>query len=141
MMLIVTLSSLVAFIGSLTLLYGFGDGSGFLTNTLLTFAMQLSYHLVFAALACMLAFLIPNIVFSVSVGIFIIIMLGVLTEIFTAFDGLGLFARLLPNYYVTRLTENLANPVFLTQGALASLLLITAMSSIGCAVFNRRDIR
>jgi ABC-2 type transport system permease protein len=141
MMLIVTFSSLVAFIGSLTLLYGFGDGTGFFTHTLQTFAMQLIYHLVFAALACMLAFLIPNIVFSVSVGIFVIIMLGVLTEICTAFDGLGLFARLLPNYYITRLTENLSNVAFITQGALASLLLIAAMTAIGCAVLQRHDIR
>ncbi|MDR1272703.1 MAG: ABC transporter permease, partial [Clostridiales Family XIII bacterium] len=85
MTLLVMFVSLLAFIGSFPVLYGFGNGAHFLVGTAEIFALQLLYHLTWAALACMLAFLIQNIVFSVSVGIFVVIISGVLTDIFTAF--------------------------------------------------------
>jgi ABC-2 type transport system permease protein len=141
MTLLVMLASLLAFIGSFTVLYGFGDGSGFLVETVKLFALQFLYHAAYAALACMLAFLIRNIVFSVSVGIFAVIISGVLTDIFTAFDGLGIFARLLPNYYITRLAEHLNDPAFIIQSVIASLVFIVVTAIIGCVCFRRRDIK
>ncbi|MDR1358939.1 MAG: hypothetical protein LBJ48_06260, partial [Coriobacteriales bacterium] len=105
------------------------------------FALQLLYHLCYVALACMLAFLIHNIVFCVSIGTFAVIISGVLTDIFTAFDGLGLFARMLPNYYITRLADNLGDPAFLVQSVIASVAFIALTTIIGCLVFRRQDVR
>ncbi|MDR1292840.1 MAG: ABC transporter permease [Clostridiales Family XIII bacterium] len=141
MMLLVTLVSVLAFIGSFTVLYGFGDGSHFPGETLKIFGLQFLYHLCYAALACMLAFLIQNIVFSVSVGIFAVIISGVLTDILTAFDGFEVFAHALPNYYITRLSEHLNDPAFITQSVIASAVFIAVTTVIGSLAFSRKDIK
>lgn len=133
--------SLAAFIGLFTVMYGFGDGSGFLIETLKVFALQYLLHMTFAAVAFMLAFLIQNIVFSVAVGIFWTVISGVLTDILTAFDGLSFFARIMPNYYITRLAENIGDGSFVLMSIVVSVIWIGVTAVIGCAVFSRRDIK
>jgi ABC-2 type transport system permease protein len=133
--------SLVAFVGMFSIMYGFGDSGGFLMEMLKVFALQYLYHMTFAAVAFMLAFLLQNIVFSVAVGIFWTVISGVLTEILTAFDGLGFFARFMPNYYITRLTENIGDGSFVLQSVLVSVIWIGVTALVGCEVFGRRDIK
>jgi ABC-2 type transport system permease protein len=141
MLLLTMLMSLVAFIGVFTAMYGFGDGGGFLLDTLKVFSLQFLYHLTFAAVACMLAFLVQNMVFSVAIGIFWTIISSVLTDVFTVFDGLGFLARIMPNYYITRLADNLNNSAFITQSVIASVAVIAVTAIVGCVVFKRRDIK
>ncbi|MDR1101069.1 MAG: ABC transporter permease [Clostridiales bacterium] len=140
MLLIIMLAAAVGFIVIFTVMYGFGDGSGFLADSLKVFGLQFLYHLTYASLACMLAFLIQNIVTSVSVGIFCTIFSGVLTDVFTAFDGLGWLARFMPNYYITRLLDNVTNMGFIIQSIAACVMFIAITSIIGCSVFKERDI-
>jgi ABC-2 type transport system permease protein len=141
MLFIIMFVSAVAFIASFSIMYGFGDSADFVATSIKVFALQLLYHLAYASLACMFAFLIQNTVFSVSVGIFCVMISGVLTDVFTAFDGLGLFARLMPNYYITRLADNLADSGFILQSILASLAFILITSVAGCVVFKNRDVK
>jgi hypothetical protein len=133
--------SIIAFVAGFTVLYGFGDGTGFFRDTALVFVMQFLYHLSYAGIGCCLSFLIPNISFSVAAGIVIVILEGVLVEICTAFDALHGIAPLIPQYYVTRLNDNLDNFGFLAAGALASLACILITAVIGCIVFRRQDIK
>jgi ABC-2 type transport system permease protein len=141
MLLVIMVVSLAAFILSFSIMYGFGDGGGFFLDTLKVFGLQFLYHMTFAAVACMLAFLIQNIVFSVAAGIFWAMISGVLTDVFTAFDGLGFFAWLMPNYYITRIAENLNNSAFIAQSIVVSMMFIAVTAIVGCVVFRRRDIK
>jgi ABC-2 type transport system permease protein len=133
--------SIISFIAGFTILYGFGDGTGFFMDTSMVFVMQFMYHLTYAGIGCLLSFLIPNIAFSVAAGIVIVILEGVLVEICTAFDALHRIAPLIPQYYVTRLNDNLDNLGFLASGALVSIVFILITAVIGCMVFRRQDIK
>jgi ABC-2 type transport system permease protein len=141
MLFVIMFVSAVAFTTSFTIMYGFGNDTDFAVTSIKVFALQLLYHLAYASLACMFAFLIQNTVFSVSVGIFCVVISGTLTDIFTAFDGLGLFARLMPNYYITRLADNFTDSSFILQSVAASLVFIVITSIVGCVVFRRRDVK
>jgi hypothetical protein len=77
----------------------------------------------------------------VAAGIVIVIFEGVLVEICTAFDALNGIAPLIPQYYVTRLNDNLDNFTFLVSGALVSIVFIFITVVIGCMVFRRQDIK
>jgi ABC-2 type transport system permease protein len=133
--------SIIAFIAGFTVLYGFGDGTGFFRDTATVFAMQFLYHLTYAGIGCCLSFLIPNIAFSVAAGMVIVILEGVLVEICTAFDALNGLAPLIPQYYVTRLNDNPGNFGFLVSGALVSIVFVLITAVIGCMVFRRQDIK
>jgi hypothetical protein len=89
----------------------------------------------------MLAFLIPNIVLTVAVGIIIVIFSGVLVEICTAFDILNGIAPLLPQYYVSRLNEQSHNTAFLITGAAVCVVFVALTAVIGCMLFRRQDIK
>jgi ABC-2 type transport system permease protein len=133
--------SIITFIMGFTILYGFGDGTGFFPDTAMVFAMQFLYHATYAGVGCLLTFLIPNIALSVAAGIVIVIFEGVLVEICTAFDALNNIAPLIPQYYVTRLNDNLGNFGFLASGALVSIVFILITAVIACMVFRRQDIK
>ncbi|MDR1100534.1 MAG: ABC transporter permease subunit [Treponema sp.] len=135
------LVSVVAFIAGFTVLYGFGDGTGFFRDTATVFVMQFLYHLTYAGIGCLLSFLIPNIAFSVAAGMVVVILEGVLVEICTAFDALNGIAPLIPQYYVTRLNDNLGNFGFLVSGILVSIVFILITVVIGCMAFRRQDIK
>jgi ABC-2 type transport system permease protein len=133
--------SIISFVAGFTVLYGFGDGTGFFRDTALVFAMQFLYHLTYAGIGCLLSFLIPNIAFSVAAGIVIVILEGVLVEICSAFDALRRIAPLIPQYYVTRLNDNPDNFGFLVLGALVSIVFILITAVMGCMAFRRQDIK
>jgi ABC-2 type transport system permease protein len=132
--------SVSSFVAGFTVLYGFGSGTGFLRDTATVFAMQFLYHLTYAGIGCLLSFLIPNIAFSVAAGIVIVILEGALAEICASFDTLRGIAPLIPQYYVTRLNDNLNDFGFLLSGALVSLAFILITAVTGCMVFRRQDI-
>ncbi|MDR1453700.1 MAG: ABC transporter permease [Candidatus Margulisbacteria bacterium] len=141
-MLILCMSvSTLTFIASFTALYGFGDPAGFITNTVLVLGMQVLYHLVYAAIGCLLAFLVPNIAFSVGVGLVFVGLQGVLVEICSAFDVLNPLAPFIPHYYIMRLTENFHDAAFLAHGAAVSIIFVLATVVIGCLLFKRQDIK
>jgi ABC-2 type transport system permease protein len=139
MLLVTMLAATIVFVVAFTLMYGFGNGA--LLDGLQVFGLQFLYHLPYAALACMLAFLIQNNVFAVSVGIFCTIISGTLVDIFMAFDGLGWLARLIPNFYITRLADNLSDVGFIVQSVVACVAFVVVSAVIGCLVFKRRDIK
>jgi hypothetical protein len=133
--------SIIVFIAGFTILYGFGDGTGFFMDTSMVFVTQFLYHLTYAGIGCCLSFLIPNIAFNVAAGIVIVILEGVLVEICAAFDGLHGIVPLIPQYYVTRLNDNFDNSGFPASGALVSIVFILITAVIGCMAFSRRDIK
>jgi ABC-2 type transport system permease protein len=133
--------SVVSFIAGFTILYGFGDGAGFFRDTAMVFAMQFLYHLTYAGIGCCLSFLIPNIALGVAAGIVMVILEGVLVEICSAFDVLHRIAPLIPQYYVTRLNDNLYNSGFLVSGVLVSIVFVLITVVIGCMVFRQQDIK
>jgi ABC-2 type transport system permease protein len=135
------LLSCVTFIAGFTAAYGFGTGAGFLRDTLTVFFMQFLYHFTYAGIACLLAFLIPNIVITAAVGIIIVVASGVLVAICSAFDALNGIAPFIPQYYVTRLNDELRNPLFLAMGAAVSIGFVTLTTAVGCALFKRQDIK
>jgi ABC-2 type transport system permease protein len=133
--------SVIAFIASFTLMYGFGERDGFIINTITVFGMQLLYHLTYAGIGCLFAFLIPNIAFSVASGIIFVVLQGVLVEICSAFDVLNWIAPLIPQYYVTRLNDTFHNASFLINGAVVSVVFIAVTAFLGCILFRRQDIK
>ncbi|MDR2394579.1 MAG: hypothetical protein LBD93_10565, partial [Treponema sp.] len=98
-------------------------------------------HFTYAGIGCLLAFLIPNIVMTVAIGIIIVVASGVLVEICGAFDALNGIAPFIPQYYVTRLNGELHNPLFLARGAMVSVVFVTLTAATGCMLFNRQDIK
>jgi ABC-2 type transport system permease protein len=141
MLAICMIVSVLVFIASFTLMYGFGDSSGFIANTAIVLGMQILYHLTYASFGCLFAFLIPNIAFSVGAGVIFVGLQGVLVDICAAFDALNWIAPLIPQYYVTRLNDNLHNTTFLLLGAVVSIVFITVTVVIGCQLFKRQDIK
>jgi ABC-2 type transport system permease protein len=135
------LLSCLTFIAGFTAAYGFGGVDGFVRDTLIIFFMQFLYHFTYAGIGCLLAFLIPNIVITVAVGVIIVVASGVLVEICSAFDVLKGIAPFIPQYYVTRLNSELHNTLFLATGAAVSLAFTALTAIIGCALFNRQDIK
>ncbi|MDR2803656.1 MAG: ABC transporter permease [Treponema sp.] len=133
--------SCMTFIAGFTVTYGFGNGAGFLRDTLTVLFMQFLYHFTYAGIGCLLAFLIPNIVMTVAIGIIIVVASGILVEICSAFDVLNGIAPFIPQYYVTRLNSELHNPLFLAMGAAVSIGFVTLTALIGCVLFNRQDIK
>jgi hypothetical protein len=99
--------SCITFIAGFTIAYGFGRGSGFIQDTAIIFVMQFLYHFTYAAFACLLAFLIPNIVMTVAVGICSVFFSGVLLALCADFDGLKSIVMLMPLYYVKGLNGQL----------------------------------
>ncbi|MDR1326452.1 MAG: ABC transporter permease, partial [Treponema sp.] len=65
------------FIAGFTVTYGFGGGADFLRDTLTVFCMQFLYHFTYTGIGCLLAFLIPNIVITVAIGVIIVVASGV----------------------------------------------------------------
>jgi ABC-2 type transport system permease protein len=133
--------SCAAFIASFTATYGFGSGAGFVRDTATVFLMQFLYHFTYAAIGCLLAFLIPNMVITVAIGICIVVASGVVVDICAAFDSLNGIAPFIPQYYVTRLNTELHNPLFLAMGALASIGFVAVTAIAGCLLFKRQDIK
>jgi ABC-2 type transport system permease protein len=135
------LLSCLTFIVSFTIMYGFGSSSGFIHDTVIVFVMQFLYHFTYAGIGCMLAFLIPNIVLTIAIGIIVVIFSGVLVEVCSAFDMLNSIAPLIPQYYVSRLNEQSHNTAFLVTGAAVCVAFTAAATVIGCTLFNRQDIK
>ena len=137
------LLSCITFIAGFTLTYGFGVTGieGFLRDALTVFFLQFLYHFTYAGIGCLLAFLIPNIVITVAIGIIIVVASGVVVEICTAFDALNGIAPFITQYYVTRLNGELHNPLFLAKGAVVSVVFVTLTAAVGCALFKRQDIK
>ena len=133
--------SCVTFTLGFSAVYGFGNGANFLRDSLVVFALQFLYHFCYAGIGCLLAFLIPNIVITVAVGIIIVVASGVIVDICSAFDALKRIAPLIPQYYVTRLNGELHNPSFLLMGAAVSVVFVTLTAIAGCALFQRQDIK
>jgi ABC-2 type transport system permease protein len=133
--------SCITFTAGFTVIYGFGSIDGFIQDALTVFILQFLYHFTYAAIACLLAFLIPNIVITVAIGIIIVVASGVVVEICTAFDALNRVALFIPQYYVTRLNEELHNLLFLIMGGATSGVFVTLTAIIGCALFERQDIK
>jgi ABC-2 type transport system permease protein len=136
--------SCVTFIAGFTLTYGFGGAvasADFLRDTITVFILQFLYHFTYAGIGCLLAFLIPNIVITVSIGIIIVVASGVLVEICSAFDVLNGIAPFIPQYYVTRLNSELLNTLFLAKGAVVSAVFVALTAAVGCALFKRQDIK
>jgi ABC-2 type transport system permease protein len=135
--------SCAAFIAGFTLTYSFGGTTaigGFWRDTLTVFALQFLYHFTYAATGCLLAFLIPNIVITVAIGIITVVASGVVVEICSAFDTLNGIAPFIPQYYVTRLNGELHNTMFLVMGAVVSVGFVAITTIAGCALFKRQDI-
>jgi ABC-type transport system involved in multi-copper enzyme maturation permease subunit len=135
------LLSCLTFIAGFTIAYGFGSGGDFLRDTAILFTMQFLYHLTYVGIGCLLAFLIPNIVITVSAGILIVVSSGVVLEICSAFDALNNIAPLIPQYYVTRLNGALHNTPFLITGAAVSVVFVVGTAVAGCMLFKRQDIK
>jgi ABC-2 type transport system permease protein len=133
--------SCLTFIVSFTIMYGFGNSSNFIQNTATVFSLQFLYHLPYAGIGCLLAFLLPNIVLTVAIGIIIVMFSGVLVEICTAFDVLNGLAPFIPQYYVSRLNEQLPNIPFLIMGAVVCVVFVAVSVVIGCLLFKRQDIK
>jgi ABC-2 type transport system permease protein len=133
--------SCVTFISGFTVTYGFGNGADFLRDTLTVFLMQFLYHFTYAGIGCLLAFLIPNIVITVAIGIIVVVASGVVVDICNAFDALNGIAPFIPQYYVTRLNEELHNPLFLAMGAVVSVVFVAVTAAVGCLLFKRQDIK
>jgi ABC-2 type transport system permease protein len=129
------------FIAGFTLTYGFGNGSGFLRDTLTVLCMQFLYHFTYAGIGCLLAFLIPNIVITVATGVITVVASGVVVSICESFDALNRIALFIPQYYVNRLNTELHNPLFLATGALVSVVSIAATAVAGCMLFKHQDIK
>jgi ABC-type multidrug transport system permease subunit len=66
---------------------------------------------------------------------------GIFVSICESFDALKPIARFMPNYYITRLNDELYNTLFLVQGAAVCVAIITATAIIGCLLFKRQDIK
>ena len=133
--------SCITFIAGFTAVYGFGTSTDFLRDSGIIFVLQFLYHFTYAGIGCLFAFLIPNIVLTVAIGIIIVVASGVVVDICSAFDVLNGIAPFIPQYYVTRLNNELHNPQFLIMGVLVSVGFVVVTAIAGCVLFKRQDIK
>ena len=133
--------SCLTFVISFTAAYGFAGNADLLRGMALVFGMQFLYHFTFAAISCLIAFLIQNIVITVAAGMGIVFFSGIFVSVCESFDALKPIARFMPNYYITRLNDELYNTLFLVQGAAVCVAIIAAAAIIGCLLFKKQDIK
>ena len=104
------------------------------------FSMEILYHLPFAAIFTMLAFLSRSLGMTILLGIgYWIVMLflpGLLSMM-----GLDFAVEYLPQYYIGAFKHLSGDPAFITKGIIVSAAYIVITGIIGCIVFKKSDIR
>lgn len=121
---------------------GFGDMTFYEFWLFFTwnFFMQILYHLTFAAIFTMFAFL------SMSLGMTILLGIGfwivkMFLPFFLSMVGLAFAVEYLPDYYIGAFEHLSGDPAFITKGLIVSAAYIVITSTIGCIVFKKSDIR
>lgn len=104
------------------------------------FFMQILYHVTFAAIFTMFAFL------STSLGMTILLGIGfwifkMFLPFFLSIIGHASAVEYLPDYYIGAFKDLSGDPAFITKGIIVSVAYIVITSVIGCIVFKNSDIR
>jgi ABC-type transport system involved in multi-copper enzyme maturation permease subunit len=129
---------------------GFGNvpPAEFLRFFAVIFVLQLLYHCVYAALFNSIAFIVQNAAATVLCGVGFIA-----AEIFAVadlgqFGEVGLTVRQAFPYYYVSLLYNVsydfygyADPSFVTQSIIVSVVSIALISAVGAYIFKRSDIK
>lgn len=122
--------------------FGFGDMTfnEFWRFFTWNFSMEILYHLTFAAIFTMFAFLSRSLGMTILLGIgYWIVMLflpGLLSTM-----GLDFAVKYLPQYYIGAFKGLSGDPAFITKGLIASAAYFVLTSIIGCIVFKKSDIK
>lgn len=126
----------------LTVVNGFGDMSfnKFLSYFALTFSMQLLYHLTFAAVFTLFAFLSRSMGMTLMLGIGYWIVLMNAPAVLSALH-MGFAADYSPLHYVATFAALNGQPGFITMGIIVSLGYILISTIIGSIIFNKSDIK
>ncbi|MEV5029557.1 ABC transporter permease [Paenibacillus sp. LPE1-1-1.1] len=121
---------------------GFGDMTfdEFWSFFTWNFFMQILYHLAYAAIFTMFAFLSRSLGMTIILGFgYMLVMLffpGFLSRV-----GLDAAEELLPGYYISAFGHLSGDPVFVTKGIIVSAAYFVLTCIIGCIVFNKSDIK
>ncbi|HYG60231.1 MAG TPA: ABC transporter permease [Symbiobacteriaceae bacterium] len=133
-----------------TLAFGFGDMSfgEFLRFSSWNFLMQLLFHLTFASVFCLFAFLSRNPGGTILLGIGYMVGEMLAMGFMANYPGnvLAFAVDYFPSYYIGRFfhpVKHILNldPAFIRQGIIVSLAYIVVPCIIGCAVFKRSDVK
>lgn len=104
------------------------------------FFMQLLYHLTFAAVFTMFAFLSRSLGMTLLLGIGYWIVKWNLPMVLSRL-GLAFAIKYLPDHYIGMFGQSNGDPAFITQGMIVSVAYIVITSIIGCIVFKKSDIK
>lgn len=126
----------------LTVINGFGTMplNEFLNISALTFSMQLLYHLTFAAVFTLIAFLSRSMGMTLMLGIgyWIVLMNGpaVLSALHMAFA-----INYSPDHYIATFAALNGQPGFISMSIIISLIYIIVSTIIGCLIFRKSDMK
>lgn len=122
--------------------YGFGDitFNEFWRFFSLNFFNQLLYHLTFAAVFTMGAFLSRSLGMTILLGIGYWVVKMYFPLIFGALD-LVFAIEYLPDYFIGSFVQLSGDPAFITKGIIVSVAYIVITSIIGCIVLIKSDVK
>lgn len=112
----------------------------FLNFLALNFSMMLLYHLAFAAIFTMFAFISKNVGMTILMGSGFWIAKMYLPMVLAKF-GFASAIEYMPDYYISLFRDLSGNPDFITRGITVSLAYIVITSIIGIIVFKKSDIK
>lgn len=104
------------------------------------FIMQVLYHLSYAAIFTMFAFVSRSLGMTILLGvgnmIFMLFLPGVLSRV-----GLDFAIEFLPSYYIDAFENLQGDPAFMTKGVIVTAAYFVLTCIVGCIVFKKSDIK
>lgn len=126
-----------------SLQYGFGDMGfvEFIGYFAWNFFMQLLYHMPYAAVFCMIAFIARSTGLSIILGIGYLIFNSIAQSFPGSIPGLQFATKLFPEYYINDFGQLGGDMTFIISSVLVSVAYIVLACAIGCIVFKKCDVK